>query len=642
MGPFIARVFATPGRHRVSVEAFAADGRRGRAEITVDVADPEQAFGPNNTIIIAADGDFTGAPPHDPSNAVTDLATAFKRYSALKTAQVRILLKRGQVHQALAKRGFRFKAQVAHCHIGAWGTGARPIVDLSRGDASFCVLNPKWDGHALVLRDLHFQGGWDSTVELWSGVPQGAVVATRGDASLLMHNCREVGCAVTVNSRPPKKYSGFRAMTFFNEYEKTDFKDFLLLGPRDEVDVAITGCRVVQHPNALNGGENRAVTSYGRYARNSHNFIRCSARRLYVASNDIFIRHGWALQKVIDNPAFRLNRNNIADMRAVIARNHIEGMMVRAAKGNEVPVNLLIEQNYIVSNPTTARPVLLRGGSATLRNNIILEHDTPKLRGTGAGFKGFVRLAWAGQNTKTRDMPFFVYNNSFILLRRNKNIARKPQMVINEDAGFSHVEEGNNLLWAPALDVDPTGDGPLDTTALGWDARYLGARLGWARLKDQTLSRQMFPGDTVLIPYWEDFFYTRLRQADFAGEAGRHVIIIKMQGKKRSFEALTGDATFRFEPEGVRITNHSATHWPEGAEFTLHCDRGRTPTEMQTQYGHPKGTLALYAPMPGSGAWQSGTHGLIALHDFLGRVRPGSSHPDASAGPASRGAVEPY
>lgn len=642
MGPFIARVFETPGRHRVVVEAFAPDGRRGRAEITVEVGDPARGFDADSTIVVAADGDFTGAPAHHPRNAVGDLGTAFKRYTQLGAKQVQILLRRGQVHLPPGKRGLQFKAQQAHCHIGAWGEGPRPVIDLSHSDAGLFTLHPAWDRHALVVRDLHFRGGWDPTAELWRGAPQSAVVSTRGDAALLLHNCREEGCNVTVNSRPPKRASGFRAMTFFNEYDKRDFKDFLLLGPRDEVDVAITGCRVVQHPEALSGGENRGVTSYGLYGRNAHNFIRCSARRLYVASNDIFIRHGWATQKIFDNSPFRLNRNDVPDMAVVIARNHIEGMITRASKHGAVPMNLLIEQNYIVSNPSNARAILLQGGAASLRNNIILEHDTPKLPGTGAGFRGFVQLAWDKKNTATRAMPVFVYNNSFILLRSDANAQHGPGTVIDRDAGFSHVQEANNLLWAPNLSGGPTGDGPVDTTSLGWDARYRGARLGWARLQDQTLPGQMFPGDEVLVPYWQDFFGTPLRQSDFAGEAGRHVIIVRLENnKKRAFEAMTGEAAFRFEPEGVRVTNLSPTRWPRGAEFTLHCDRGTTPTAMRTEYGQPPGTLSLYAPQPGAGAWQDAAPQGLAIHDFLGRLRPGTAHPDAPAGRPSRGAVEP-
>jgi hypothetical protein len=151
----------------------------------------------------------------------------------------------------------------------------------------------------------------------------------------------------------------------------------------------------------------------------------------------------------------------------------------------------------------------------------------------------------------------------------------------------------------------------------------------------------MFPGDEMLVAYWPDFFDTPLHQSDFAGEAGRHVIAVQVEGKKRAFEALTGEAGFRFEPEGVRITNLSGKIWPEGADFSLHCDLGTTPTMMQAQYGHPPGTLSLYRPLPEAGAWQSVVPDLVATHDFLGRLRPGTTDPDAPAGRPSRGAVEP-
>lgn len=639
-GPFIARVFETPGRHRIAVEAFSPDGRHGRAEVFIDVADPANTFGPAGTIVVSADLDFTGAPPHDPRNALPDLESAFARYQQLGLAQVQILLRRNQVHVPPKGKSLRFRDQRGHCHLGAWGAGARPMVDMSHSGAGLLLVHPKWDGHALVMRDLHIRGGWDPMVELWDGPAHGAVISPRGDAAVLLHNCFEERCSVTVNSRPPKTSTGIRAMTFINAYEKTDFKDFLLLGPRDHVDVAVTGCRVVQNRMALNGGENRAVTSYSRYGRNSHSFVRCSASRLYIASNDIFIRHGWAQQKVIDNPAFRINRNNVPNMRAIVARNHIEGMIVRGAKATAVPLNLLIEQNYVVANPTTGPAIELRGGSVSVRNNIILEHATPKARGTGRGFQNFLSLRWRGKpNHVTQDMPFFVHNNSFILLRGQ--MPKNFTLIENEKGGFSQIQSGNNLLWAPKFATDPTGDGPLDTTSLGWDARYPGFRIGWARLKKQALPQHLFPGDTFVVPYWTDFLGFPLSRADFEGEAGRHALIIHASDGNRSYDALSGEVQVSFEDEGVRVAYLGSEHWRAGATFSLHCDRGRTPSALQTDFAQPPGTLALYTPLEGAGAWQSATPDLLASYDFLGRVRPGTGLFAAPQGRPSRGAVEP-
>lgn len=220
-----------------------------------------------------------------------------------------------------------------------------------------------------------------------------------------------------------------------------------------------------------------------------------------------------------------------------------------------------------------------------------------------------------------------IYHNSFILLRRN--IA--PAMVFQGKRPLPHVFVANNLLWAPNLG-DPTGDGPLDTTTLGWDARYRGARLGWAALRDQTLPATLFPGDAVTVPYWIDMLGLQLKQADFAGEAGRHVINVVIRDKWQSFDAQRGEVRFEFLSEGVRIVNRSPARWPEGAAFRLHLDRGASPSAMQTIYGHPPGTVSLYRPLPESGAWQSAQSTLAAPRDFLGRTRSAF---------ASRGAVEP-
>jgi hypothetical protein len=626
-GAFVSRVFATPGIHRVAVEVVAPDGRRGRAEATVAVADPEVVYGPASTIVVSAKGDFTGAPAHDPRNAVTSLKGAMARYDSLGTPQVRILLRRGETHKA-PRRALTFEDQRPHCQIGAWGTGPRAQVDLRQAGGTFIVLEQAWADRALVLSGLHFLGGWDPTTELWKGPIHKGILRTHAEGALLLHDCSEEGCDLTVNARRIKKPRPGGSMIQIDEYTKTDFKNFLLLCPRTQTDVAITGCKVVQHPQALNGAQARGKTSEATYGRNAHNFFRGSARRLYIASNDVFVRHGWSRGVLYDNHALRLNRNDARGMRAIIARNHIEGMLARQSRKNTVPMNMVIEQNYIVANPMTRPALSFRGGAASIRNNIVVEHDTPKQPGSGAGFKGFIAVDWSGDIVATGQMPFLVHYNSFILLRR----VAPAEILYQEGAPVAHVRLGNNLLWAPNQPTDPTRDGPLDVTPLPWDARYRGARLGWAELEDKVLPQTLFPGDSFTVPYWTDMFGEQLSQADFAGEAGRHVIGIQIDGKLAKFDAQRQEAAFDFRPEGVRITNLAPARWPEGASFRVHCDRGTTPSAMQTLYGHPPGTLSLYQPQPGSGAWRSAQPAGWIPRDFLGHPRPDTP---------SRGAVEP-
>ncbi|MEL6959395.1 MAG: hypothetical protein AAGL89_10635 [Pseudomonadota bacterium] len=636
-GPFISHVFSRSGPQDVRVDAFLPDGTHLMAETVLQIGDPSSVFGPANTILVSAIEPDANAPDHQSDNAVATLTDAFERLDKLGTENAQILLARGQVHTGPLERGLHLGRRSPNCHIGAWGDGPRPIIDLSHSEASLVVTRDTWEEKTLVIRDLHFKGGWDPTTELWSDAHQSAIISTRGNASILLHQSLEEGCAITVNSRQPRNSSSARSMTVFNEYTKTNFKDFLLLGPRDQVDVGITGCLIAQHPDALNGGENRGATSYALYGRNAHNFIRCSADRLYVASNDIFIRHGWALNRVFDNPAFRLNRNDIHGMRAVIARNHIEGMIVRASRNGAVPMNLMIEQNYLISNPSAARAVFLSGGAATLRNNIILEHDTPKLPKTGSGFRAFVTLGWDGADPTTRDMPILIYNNSFICLRGPENTPHGVSDILNRDEAFTAVQAQNNILWAPSLGV---GDGPLNMTSLSWDSRYRGARLGWARAEDIELTQNILPEDTVLISYWVDFLGFQLTRASFAGEVGRHAALVDDGTAKSRFEALTGDIALSFDPDGVRLTNLSGQIWPHGAILTLHCDRGTTPSEMNEDFGHPSGTVSLYQPTEQSPAWRSANSGLLAFYDFLGKLRPGTTHPASQEGRAHRGAIE--
>jgi hypothetical protein len=643
-GRFFGKVFDTPGAHQVRVDVFYPDGRRGSASTRLRVEDPATAFAPVEIILVAADGDFGEAPPHLQTNAMRTLAEAYQRFGQLGTGRACILLKRGQIHDWRPEDpGLRFDAPGPDCLLGAWGQGPPPVVDLAAGGGTFLSIGPGWQGKTLVVRDLRFRGSWDPTVELWRAGSLTRLFYMQADATLVLHNCREDGCAVTLETRDPDRRGPAGAQIFFNEYAKTDFKDFLLLCPRQDVDIAITGCRVVQNLQALNGGENRRATSYALYGRNAHNFIRCSARRLYVAANDIFIRHGWAGAKIYDNHPFRLNRNNIPGMQAIIARNHIEGMIVRQsndARNGAFPMNLLIEQNYIVDNPTVTPVMSFLSGPVTIRNNIIIEHDTPKLPKSGAAFKGFIGLDWDGVQAVNRDAPFFIYNNSFIDLKRDANAGQGPAIVFNK-GGYTHVQEANNILWVPNQTTARLGDGPLDTTSLGWDARYLGVRLGWASRKGEVLPAAVPHRGAFVLPYWRDFLGHPLSRDSFAGEAGRHALRVQVNGRKRAFDGLKRQVAFRFDPNGITITNLSGVDWPAGAEITVHCDRGTTPGAMETAYGQAPGTLSLYRPLSDAGAAGTGAGPLLALVDFLGRVRPGAAHPQAPAGRPARGAMEP-
>lgn len=641
-GPFVGKVFDQDGTHRVRVDVYYPDGRWGWAETQVQVRASNAAFAAAETIIVAPDGNFAGAPPHLPRNAMRSLEQAFDRFAQLGTAHARILLKRGAIHVRGADDSFSLNRQTPDCLIGAWGSGARPVVDLRAGGGPFLSVGAKWAGRTMILSDLAFRGSWDSTVELWRGGRLRQLLSFKADATLTLHNCRETGCAVSVDSRDPRNRSPQGAQIFFNAYAKTDFKDFMLLAPRTLTDISVTGCRVVQHSQALNGGENRGTTSYALYARNSHNFIRCSARRLYVACNDIFVRHGWAPFRVYDNHPLRLNRNNASGMRAVIARNHLEGMIMRqagGAKGEVAPTNILIEQNYIVDNPTVTPTLAFRSGPVTLRNNIVLEHDTPKLPKSGRGFQEFIGLSTTGKGPSISNHPFFIHHNSFICLRQT--IKEGPPRIVRNEGEYRHVEVSDNILWAPHLDRPRTDDGPLDIIRLGWDARYRGIRLGWARLENFELSRNIVPGDSITFPYWRDFLGHPLSAQDFAGQADRHAIRLVAKKKKTDFDALKGEIAVRFLSKAVEVVNQSGQIWRAGALLALHCDRGTTPMTMDERFAQPGGTLALYTPARDSGAAGNAQGALHSEVDFLGNPRPGSAQADAPPGRAARGALEP-
>ena len=127
IGPLAAHVYETPGTYVVSV-SDAANTAAFACEITVQ--DPEVVFAGAKTTCFSTSGSFSGCPAG--ANHVTTSDFAAVKDAAASSEARRLLLRRGEKWRATATANFSVQGPGT---IGAFGAGARPIVETAPGFA---------------------------------------------------------------------------------------------------------------------------------------------------------------------------------------------------------------------------------------------------------------------------------------------------------------------------------------------------------------------------------------------------------------------------------------------------------------------------------------------------------------------------
>lgn len=156
-GAVAGHVFESPGTYTVMVTAFDGATTSTRA-VTVTVTDPNVVFSGSNTICVAngtlpvagSNGCPTGAAVANVST-VTQLLSAAGVSSGSGAANKRILLKRGDSWNVTAADYIR----KSNGTIGAYGTGAAPLIRFTSNNTAFFMLNAigEW-----TFMDLDFVG----------------------------------------------------------------------------------------------------------------------------------------------------------------------------------------------------------------------------------------------------------------------------------------------------------------------------------------------------------------------------------------------------------------------------------------------------------------------------------------------------
>ena len=154
-GPLAGHIYETPGTYTITLTA--TDGTNTDTDtVQVTVTDPDTVYSGTNTVCIA-NGTLPVAGVNGvPTGALCYNETTWAGVCSRMTAGKRILLKKGDSWTCVDLRGPSTASSATPTQIGAYGTGANPIVNnATNNNTCFFMNNPQ---SRIDVRDIKFVG----------------------------------------------------------------------------------------------------------------------------------------------------------------------------------------------------------------------------------------------------------------------------------------------------------------------------------------------------------------------------------------------------------------------------------------------------------------------------------------------------
>jgi hypothetical protein len=480
IGPFLRRMLPAG---TWTIEAYCvepASGKTATATTSVTIQDASAYYGASNQIVVALDNVFTGAPA---GTRVTSIVAAQAAWDA-KTVPTRVLLKRGESYNTNGSNYLEaWLSTSSHFHLGAWGSGNRPI--MTRTDGGSMVRTgaaPDYTGTAKDFRveSIDFRGGGDPTTESGVGVDEGGI-SVRSVSHLMVTDCLFSGLTSAVfqqgdTSVVHSQHVDNCSLTNHssNGFYITDFKT--VWGGW----LAITGTHGVQNPSAIDSSDVASVASA---------FCRSTTPEwCLVEGNDLFQKTGpQGGTGVPHQPILRLGCSWIQDgSKTNMSRNVLEGGhypvqflfsfagFLPSALQRAVRMNAVIDSNIFVPTYSTRYALNCQAGGMTARNNMMLvpgglAYGSEYLRGM------FYFDLDSDPDDQALDTPNKVYNNSLINLRTTAQNLGQSVAMVTAPVNYAGSVVENNVNHQPNINSPITTFGPIDTTTVLFTPWCIGA-----------------------------------------------------------------------------------------------------------------------------------------------------------------------
>ncbi len=394
-GPIFAYVYETPSNtpYRARVRVQNSSGSWDIAEVEITVQDPNVVYSGTNTICVA-----NPAPVAGQNGCPQGAAVSTSLPSGNAWTNKRVLLRRGQTFS-----GFGLEGGVNNVQVGAFGTGAAPVVggvSTGSGVSGTAGVHPR----NLVVMDLQVTGNFSGPVA-GSDV---LVLRSRFENSAGQDNYFDFGGTATgyYRSNPP---SGWNASQIPNPRRLFFFENF----------IANTGAYGLLVDSALVGNTVHAQ------APAQHSVRVWRGLRTYVGHNHFGrvgdeIRHSLKFHggnlTLCDGLNIETSTIDCATQKVVIANNRFgETSNANAWTVTIAPENttssqgledVIVENNVFLRGPNTNADIIFVGRRLTDRGNRrqdngVMSVGTPSSTlGNCGGYSGALPSQWCG--------PYFI------------------------------------------------------------------------------------------------------------------------------------------------------------------------------------------------------------------------------------------
>jgi hypothetical protein len=417
-GPVAAHVFETPGTYTINLTVTDGTNTVSNSCLQIAVQAADTTFAGSNTVCISSSGNFTGCPAGATQVTNSNATTAVS--GNIGTGGKRILFRRGETFGVASAIAIN---KAGPGIIGAFGTGAKPLLNSSSAGAAMSVGASDWR-----IADLQINGNLGASAE---GFGSGGMFT---NVLFLRNDVRNVkfGWSFSVSA----------------------------LGAGQEWDGFFVVDSTVKTlvPTAANGGNgmyicaqrlaimgNHVDTDQG----SEHGIRTCHTNRGVYAHNtieDIAAGRAFLSIRSPDQGSSQLG-SGVYTEKVEVSDNHLIGNSAGSGFMGVGPTNqsstgrvrnVIFERNYLAGGSGTGTYITLMGSDTTVRNNLIT------LQNGGAAISSQGYDAAMGIPDPTN---LYIYNNT--IYSPSANNAMLMSEIQFATVGVATITMKNNLLYAP-------------------------------------------------------------------------------------------------------------------------------------------------------------------------------------------------
>lgn len=486
-GKHAAHIFEKAGEYTITCEAWRVDYDDqantqlavlvGRNSTTITVDPVADTYAGAQTICFDPDGNADEAP----TGAVVyadwaDYQANWSNDGGDSTKVNRFLFRRGKTHVIDSPK----QTGRPNMTFGAYGTGARPIIDVTGlGERAWTALGSNAAGPLGYWRflGLDVRGGWDDANEIGT---RDSLIECASPVNLVLFDCLFDGVDRAAYTRMASTGAETECSVWFYDSDCVGFRDYgLQCATNDNQWIILRGSRVMRSLDAA--GEANAAGKDNDDPRNWHGPVRIAYLNVGIfQASDFYSRSSWGL----DAPAqsnWRVGSEGGTKPWSLVAVNNVlEGGGASVSTSTEgdgqpiYPANILFKHNITIADFSTGSGIALARGATSVVENMFIFPDLAKTTWDSSEAALTTnpnrRVRSGGWSQKVTDNDFGTNRQEPMRIIGNINIDLKDPFNSEDVLGSNEmtmmrglVDIRDNVTYAPLADTPITQHGPMET-----------------------------------------------------------------------------------------------------------------------------------------------------------------------------------